>query len=79
MVGVASRAVQRGWRVRAKGPGMVAVGCLLLVILPLLGLAVGGILAGPQGARWGAFTGLGLALAVCGMSAYALVRMGRRR
>jgi hypothetical protein len=58
---------------------MIAVGCLLIVILPLLGLAVGGIVAGPEGAKWGAVVGFGLASGVCGMSAYALMKIGRHR
>jgi hypothetical protein len=58
---------------------MIAVGCLLIVILPLLGLAIGGVLAGPEGARWGAVVGFGLALAGCGTSAYALMKVGRYR
>lgn len=58
---------------------MVVIGCLILVILPLLGLVVGGVLAGSQGAKWGACAGLAIALIVCAVSVYTLVRVGRRR
>lgn len=61
------------------GAVMIVVGCLLLVILPLVGLAVGGIVAGSEGVKWGAVVGFGLALGVCGMSAYALIKIGRHR
>ncbi|WP_181814737.1 hypothetical protein [Sphingomonas aracearum] len=58
---------------------MVVIGCLFLVILPIVGLALGGWLGGPSGARWGAGIGLGAALIVCGLSGYALARVARRR
>jgi hypothetical protein len=57
---------------------MIAIGCLLLVILPIIGLAVGGVIAGREGAEWGALAGLAVALTVCGSTAYALVKVGRR-
>lgn len=57
---------------------MVAVGCLALVVLPLIGLAIGGYLAGPQGGRWGASAGLAIAVALCAASAYALAKVARR-
>lgn len=57
---------------------MIVIGCLFLVILPILGLAVGGALAGPSGARWGAGIGLAAALIVCGLSGYALAKIARR-
>lgn len=36
---------------------MPVIGCLLLIVLPLLGLAAGGFLWGAQGAEWGAGIG----------------------
>ncbi|WP_395334414.1 hypothetical protein WBP06_23330 [Novosphingobium sp. BL-8H] len=57
---------------------MVAIGCLALVVLPLLGLAFGGFLGGAAGARWGASIGFLLALTLCGVSGYALVKAARR-
>ncbi|GGE93193.1 hypothetical protein [Sphingomonas prati] len=57
---------------------MIAIGCLALLVLPLTGLACGGWIAGPDGAIWGAAIGFGLALGVCGFSAYALRVIGRR-
>ena len=57
---------------------MVAVGCLLLVVLPLLGLTLGGFLGGPHVALWCAALGFGVAVVVCAVAGYALVRAGRR-
>ena len=54
---------------------MIAIGCLLLVILPILGLAVGGLIAGPSAARWGASIGFGIALLFCGITGYAFAQM----
>ena len=56
---------------------MLAVGCLLLVVLPLAGLAVGGLVAGLEGAIWAAAAGFAIALAVAGTAAFALVKAGR--
>lgn len=58
---------------------MVAVGCLSLIVLPVIGLALGGYFAGAPGARWGAAVGLAIAVALCGASAYALIKVARRR
>jgi len=58
---------------------MIAIGCLLLVILPIAGLVLGGLFAGPLGARWGAVIGFGIALIVCLFTGYALVRLRRPR
>jgi hypothetical protein len=58
---------------------MVAIGCLALLILPLVGLTCGGLAGGPEGARWGAAIGLGIAVAVCGFTVYALRAIGRGR
>lgn len=57
---------------------MIALGCLALVILPLVGLVAGALIAGPAGGRWGAAAGLVAALAISGVMAYALVKVGRR-
>ena len=58
---------------------MVAIGCLALLVLPLAGLAGGGWIAGPDGARWGAAIGFGIGLVACGFTGYALRVIGRRR
>lgn len=58
---------------------MIAIGCLLLIVLPLAGLAGGGLIAGPAGARWGAAIGFGIAAIACGLTGYALVKISRRR
>lgn len=58
---------------------MFAIGCLALVVLPLIGLALGGFLLGPVGAKWGAIAGFVLALAISGVTSYALVAAARRR
>lgn len=57
---------------------MAALGCFLLLILPLLGLVVGGWLAGREGMIWGAGIGFGVALAISGVSGHALVKARRR-
>jgi hypothetical protein len=57
---------------------VIAVGCLGLVVLPLIGLALGGWVDGPTGATWGAAIGMGIALAACGFTAYTLRVIGRR-
>ncbi|WP_200913325.1 hypothetical protein [Sphingomonas sp. Leaf10] len=58
---------------------MIAIGCLLLVILPIVGLALGGLIAGPAAARWGAAIGFGIALLVCGITGRAFARMRQDR
>jgi hypothetical protein len=58
---------------------MVGIGCLALLVLPLVGLTCGGLIAGPEGARWGAAIGAGIALALCGFTVYALRVISQRR
>lgn len=48
------------------------------MILPLLGLVIGGWLAGPDGMIWGAVAGFAVALAIIGVSGYGLVKARRR-
>jgi len=57
---------------------MVAIGCLLLVILPIMGFVVGGAVAGAHAGMWTAAAGFAVALTICGAAAYALVKAGRR-
>jgi hypothetical protein len=57
---------------------MVAFGCLLLLILPLIGLAIGGYIGGFDVALWTALAGFVVAGAACGITAAALVKAGRR-
>lgn len=57
---------------------MLAVGCFLLIILPIIGLALGGVIAGPVGARWGAGIGLVTAIGVASISVVALAKLKRR-
>jgi len=57
---------------------MAVIGCLLLIILPLLGLIIGGLLAGAEGVKWGAAAGFALALVFCGAGTYALFKATRR-
>lgn len=70
---------RRHWKRQNAGFPMIAFGCLLLIVLPLIGLAVGGYVAGGEGAAWAAVAGLVIAIAVCGVSAAALVKAGRQR
>lgn len=57
---------------------MIAIGCLSLVILPIIGLVLGGLIAGPVAARWGAAIGFGGALIICAFTGYAFALMRRR-
>lgn len=57
---------------------MAAIGCLLLIILPIVGLTLGGLLAGTAGLRWGAVLGFSVAVLVCGVTAYGFAQMRRR-
>ena len=57
---------------------MFAVGCLCLVVFPLAGLVIGLWLAGTQGAIAGAVAGLVIAVAICAVPAYALIKASRR-
>lgn len=58
---------------------MVVVGCLALLIFPILGLIAGGLIAGRTGAEWGAGVGLILALALCGTTGSMLIKAARKR
>ena len=58
---------------------MIAIGCRSLVILPIVGLVLGGLVAGPTAARWGAAIGFGVALSICGVTGYAFARMRQDR
>lgn len=58
---------------------MVAIGCIALLVFPILGLIAGGLLAGRSGAEWGAALGLGLAFALTGTMGWALVKVGRKK
>jgi len=53
---------------------MIAFGCLLLVVLPLIGLSIGGYVGGLDAALWAALAGFLVAGAICGVSAAALVK-----
>jgi hypothetical protein len=57
---------------------MFALGCLFLIVLPLMGLFIGGAIAGLHGATWGAVIGLVIAVVTCVLPAYALVKASRR-
>lgn len=57
---------------------MIAIGCLSLIILPLVGLAVGGYVGGPHLSVWFAVLGFVVAAVVCSVSALALAKAGRR-
>lgn len=53
---------------------MVIFGCLALVILPLIGLVIGGYLGGLSVGIWSALGGFGLAVLACSISAVALIK-----
>lgn len=58
----------------AVDPVMVVIGCLLLFILPLIGLVIGGWLGGLTVGLWAAWGGFVLAIAACSLSIIALVK-----
>jgi len=57
---------------------MVALGCLLIVILPLAGLTLGLLVGSKVVAVWCALGGLAAAAAVCSTAFYAVFKAGRR-
>jgi hypothetical protein len=57
---------------------MIAIGCLLLIILPVVGFVVGLSTGNETIAIWCAAGGFLIALAVCATSIYALVTSSRR-
>ncbi|WP_434405127.1 hypothetical protein [Sphingobium sp. DN12] len=58
---------------------MAALGCLLLMILPIIGFLAGQLLAGMDGAWIGAAIGLAGAIGFSAVTFYALLQAGRRR
>ncbi|KMS59715.1 hypothetical protein V474_10990 [Novosphingobium barchaimii LL02] len=58
---------------------MPVIGCLLLIVLPLLGLAGGGFVGGAEGAKWGAGAGFAAAMVVLGAGSYAFIKGIRGR
>lgn len=57
---------------------MVALGCVFLIVFPLIGLSLGLWLGGAAAGLWGAAIGFALALAISGVTTYALVKASRR-
>jgi tRNA U34 5-carboxymethylaminomethyl modifying enzyme MnmG/GidA len=57
---------------------MPVIGCFLLVLLPLLGLFIGGAINGKAGCEWGAAIGFGLAVILCAGGVHAFVTAARR-
>jgi hypothetical protein len=57
---------------------MIAIGCLLLVILPVAGFMLGLFVSGMPMAIGLAAAGFVIAAAVCGVTGYALAKAGRR-
>ncbi|HWU01688.1 MAG TPA: hypothetical protein VN222_03015 [Novosphingobium sp.] len=57
---------------------MVAMGCIALIVLPILGLIAGLMLGGLNAGLWGAGIGFVVALAMSGVTALALVKAGRK-
>ncbi len=53
---------------------MVIFGCLLLIILPLIGLVIGSYLGGLAIGIWAALGGFGLAVLACSISVMALMK-----
>ncbi|WP_202131651.1 hypothetical protein [Aurantiacibacter rhizosphaerae] len=51
---------------------------MLFLILPILGLVLGGWLAGPDGMIWGAGGGFAIALGITGVMFHALKRARQR-
>jgi hypothetical protein len=57
---------------------MIAIGCLLLIILPIAGFAIGMIASGIKIAIWAALACFAIAAIACGITTYALAKAGRR-
>ncbi|MDH7638428.1 hypothetical protein [Sphingomonas oryzagri] len=57
---------------------MIAIGCLLLGILPIAGFMLGLFVSGMPMAIGLAVSGFVIAAAVCGVTGYALAKAGRR-
>ena len=64
---------------RHEGIPMFAIGCIALIVFPLIGLVAGLMLGGPGAGLWGAGIGLILALALGGTAAMALMKASARR
>ncbi|MEW4449522.1 hypothetical protein [Qipengyuania sp. JC766] len=58
---------------------MAALGCFLFLALPIIGVVLGGWLAGPDGALAGGVAGFALALAATALSFLGLWKAGKRR
>ncbi|NOW44908.1 hypothetical protein FHW96_001054 [Novosphingobium sp. SG751A] len=58
---------------------MFALGCLALIVLPLLGFIAGLVMGGQGAGLWGAGIGLIAALLMSATAALALVKAGRKR
>lgn len=53
---------------------MMVIGCLSLIILPLLGVVIGGYYGGVAVGIWAALAGLGLAILACVIPVVALMK-----
>lgn len=53
---------------------MMVIGCLSLIILPLLGFVIGGYYGGVAIGIWAALAGLGLAILACVVPIVALIK-----
>ena len=58
---------------------MVIIGCLAMIVLPLLGLFAGLFIGGLKAGMWGAGIGFAIAVALSWFSGAALVKAARRR
>lgn len=58
---------------------MFALGCLALIVLPLLGFIAGLVMGGQGTGLWGAGIGLIAALLMSAIAALALVKASRKR
>jgi len=58
---------------------MFALGCLALIVLPLLGFIAGLVMGGQAAGLWGAGVGLIAALLISAIAALALVKASRKR
>lgn len=58
---------------------MFALGCLALIVLPLLGFIAGLVMGGQAAGLWGAGVGLIAALLMSAIAALALIKASRKR
>jgi hypothetical protein len=58
---------------------MLALGCLALIVFPLIGFVAGLFLGGEGAGAWGAGLGALIALTMTALAGFAIVKAGEKR